>query len=107
MKFYRLNNFIKGWLIGDFEPSIIKTKDFEFAIKEYIKGDEEDKHLHKIAAEITVVVSGSFKMNDKILKKGDIICLKPNETADFHCLEDGSTAVIKKPSVKDDKYLVK
>ena len=28
-----LNNFIKGWFIGDFKPTILNTSDFEIAIK--------------------------------------------------------------------------
>lgn len=107
MEIYELKNFIKGWLVGNFEPSIIKTKEFEFAIKDYKKGDEEAAHVHKKADEITVIINGNFKMNDKILKAGDIVWIKPGEATDFFCLKKGSTAVIKKPSVKDDKYLVK
>jgi mannose-6-phosphate isomerase-like protein (cupin superfamily) len=105
MKKFKLENFIKGWIIGNFEPNIIKTDKFEFAIKEYKKGDKEVVHFHKKADEISVIISGVFKMNDEILKKGDIVWISPLEVTDFFCLEDGYNAVIKIPSVKNDKYL--
>jgi len=106
MQLKKLSDFIKGWIVGDFEPSLIKTKDFEVAVKEYQTGDKEQAHLHKVAEEITVIVSGKFKMNEQILIKGDIIHLEPGESADFECLATGATTVIKMPSVQGDKYII-
>ena len=106
MKKYHLKNFTRGWIVGDFEPAILKTKGFEFMVRDYVKGEKEARHVHKVADEISVVVSGVFKINGVILHKGDIIHLEPNVSADFECLEDGTIAVIKMPSVKGDKYLV-
>jgi len=106
MTILNLKQFIRGWIIGDFDPCIIKTKEFEVGLKEYKKGDKESAHVHKVAKEITVVSFGRFKMNDKILEKGDIVQLDPNEVGSFECLEDGMITVIKMPSVKGDKYIV-
>ncbi len=106
MKIQRLENFTKGWVVGDFDPSIIKTKDFEFMVRYYKTGDTEAKHVHKIAEEITVIVSGKFRMNDKIVTAGDAVHLMPGEATDFECIEDGSNAVVKIPSVLGDKYIV-
>lgn len=105
MDLYKLESFTKGWIIGDFIPNIIETNAFEFAIKEYREGDKEDKHFHKIAKEITVVVSGKIKMNDCVLEKGDIILIQPGEEFKFEALEDCITAVIKTPSAKNDKFI--
>jgi quercetin dioxygenase-like cupin family protein len=104
MKIYKLENFTRGWMVGDFEPSIIRTKDFEFMVRSYHEGDKEEKHLHKKADEISVVVSGKFRMNDAVLSPGDIVHLQPGDPADFECLEAGATAVVKTPSVLNDKY---
>ncbi len=106
MKKYRLENFTRGWIVGDFSPTILPTKDFEFMVREYKKGDTEPRHVHKKADEITVIISGKFKMNGDILSKGDVIHLEPGTDADFECIEDGANAVIKTPSVNGDKYLV-
>jgi quercetin dioxygenase-like cupin family protein len=104
MQITRLENYTKGWVVGDFEPNVIKTKDFEFAVKFYEQGDKEQNHIHKVAKEITVIVNGEFKMNQQNLKAGDVVYLAPGEAADFECLSKGSTAVIKTPSVQGDKY---
>lgn len=104
MKKYNLANFTRGWLVGDFEPNIIRTKDFEFMVRSYAKGEKETKHVHKVADEISVVVSGKFRMNGMELGPGDVIHLSPGDPADFECIENGATAVVKTPSVKNDKY---
>lgn len=106
MKKYKLNTFTRGWIIGDFEPSLSKTKDFEVAIMHMNEGEISEKHLHKIAEEVTVIVSGKFKINGEIFVAGDIIHLSPGESADCECLESGHQTAIKIPSVKGDKYLV-
>lgn len=106
MKKYKLENFTRGWIVGDFEPNIIRSKDFEVMVRYYKAGDKEAKHVHKIADEITVIISGKFKMNGEILTAGDIIHLLPNDPTGFECLEDGANVVTKCPSVMGDKYLV-
>jgi quercetin dioxygenase-like cupin family protein len=100
-----LENFIKGWFIGNFEPTLLSTQDFEIAIKKYKKGDYEESHFHKISTEYTIIVKGKVKMNGIIYKTDDIITIQPNEKTDFECLTNVITCVIKIPSSKNDKYL--
>lgn len=104
MKTAKLSNMIKGWFVGNFDPSLYKTDDVEVAIKLYKSGDYEEMHHHKIATEITVIVSGRVKMNKNEFASGDIIVVKPNEATDFLVIEDTATAVVKIPGAKDDKY---
>ena len=101
-----LDNFTKGWLIGDFEPALINNKDIEVGIKYYKKGDIETNHYHKIATEYTVVVSGIVKMLDSIFVKGDIVVITPNICNQFECIEDACLVVFKTPSIINDKYIV-
>ncbi len=96
----------KGWIVGNFEPSLYKTNDFEVAVKKYKAGDKDEKHYHKVATEITVVVSGMVLMNGVTYNSGDIITIEPGEATDFEALSDSVTTVIKVPCVKDDKYIV-
>lgn len=105
MKVAKLEDMVKGWFVGNFEPSLIPTNDVEVAVKSYDKGDAEDTHYHKIATEITVVVSGSVKMNNIIYNKGDIVTIEPNEFTDFEALEDTVCTVVKFPGASNDKYL--
>lgn len=102
----KLMGMTKGWFVGNFSPSILKTDDVEIAVKEYKKGDFEEKHFHKIAKEITVIGRGKVIMNGREFKTGDIITINPGEITDFRVLEDAITTVVKLPCVKNDKYLV-
>ena len=105
MKVAKLEDMVKGWFVGNFDPTLLKTNDVEIAVKEYKKGDYEKKHYHKIATEITVIVSGRVKMNNVEYKKGDIIVTEPNEATDFEALEDTVNTVVKYPGANNDKYL--
>ena len=96
----------KGWVVGDFEPTLYNTKDVEVAVKKYNSGDYEPLHYHKIATEITIIGKGKVLMNGKEYKTGDIITIKPGEKTDFKVLEDTLSTVVKLPCVKNDKYIV-
>lgn len=106
MKTSNINEMVKGWFIGNFEPSLLKTNDVEVAVKNYNKGDYESAHYHKIATEFTVIISGRVKMNNIEYKSGDIIVMEPNESTDFEALEDNTVnVVVKIPGANNDKYL--
>lgn len=104
MKKARLEDMIKGWFVGDFEPTLIKTRDVEVAVKEYSKGEREGCHYHKVATEITVISSGRVRMNGMEYGKGDIVVIEPRESTDFEALEDSIMTVVKYPGEKNDKY---
>lgn len=104
MKKYSLTEMVKGWFIGNFAPSIVKTSAVEVGIKRYAKGDKEGLHHHRVAEEITVIVSGKAKMNGITYEQDDIVYIDRNEATDFEALEDTITAVVKLPSAKGDKY---
>jgi anti-sigma factor ChrR (cupin superfamily) len=105
MEFKKLNQFTKGWLIGDFVPVLFRNKDVEVALKFYEKGQKEPSHYHLIAIEHTVIIKGSVKINGETYMDGDIITTNPGESIDFYPLTDLYTLVIKTPSVIGDKYL--
>ena len=104
MKVENLAAMKGGWFVGNFEPSIIKTNDVEVAVKIYKKGDYEQAHYHKIATELTVIVSGRVKMFHTEFEKGQIIVVEPEDITDFEALEDTVCAVVKYPGAHHDKY---
>ena len=107
MKVAKLEDMFKGWFVGNFDPTLLRTNDVEVAVKSYNKGDYEAKHFHKIATELTVIISGRVRMNGIEYGKGDIIVMEPNEATDFECLEDGTqNVVVKIPGANNDKYLL-
>lgn len=106
MKSAKLGEMIRGWFVGNFEPTVYRTNEVEVAVREYRAGDSEAAHFHKIATEITVVQTGSVKMFGKIWNSGDIIIVEPNDATDFVALTDAVTVVVKIPGANNDKYLV-
>lgn len=96
---------IRGWFVGGFEPTLYKTTDVEVAIQHFKAGDKEASHCHKIATEITVIISGRARMKRNEVTAGDIIRIPPGEYIDFEALEDTVTAVVKLPGALNDKYL--
>jgi hypothetical protein len=58
-----------------------------------------------VATEITVICSGSVRMNGTNYIKGDIIIIEPLESTDFEALEDTITTVVKYPGAENDKYI--
>lgn len=106
MKTAKLKDMTKGWLVGNFEPTLYKTNDCEVAIKSYHKGDVEAAHYHKIATEITAIVNGKVRMFDTIFTEGDIVIVEPGDITAFEALEDSVNVVVKLPGVNNDKYEV-
>lgn len=102
---YNIDDFLRGWFVGGFEPTLYKTTDVEVAVQRFNKGDKEASHCHKVATEITVIVSGKARMKGHILAAGDILRIEPGEFTDFEALEDTVTTVVKLPGALNDKYL--
>lgn len=106
MKHYNLMDFVKGWFIGPFAPTLLSTEAFECALKRYRAGDKEAKHVHKEATEYTVIADGTVRMNGVEYGRDSIIEIKPGEATDFEALTDVITFVVKVPAIAGDKYLV-
>ncbi len=106
MKYYKLENYTRGWIVGDFLPSILRTKAIEVGIKSYKKGEKEVQSAHEYTWEITVVISCVIKMYNKILSKNEIILLEPGDVSGFECIEDSSLVIVKYPSNPNDKITI-
>ena len=107
MEKFDLDKMTRGWFVGDFEPTIIKTKHCEVGVKFYTAGTIESAHYHSKAEEVTVVVAGKVRMNDVILGAGDIVKVLTDEVVEFEALEDSTTVIYKTASVAGDKFLIK
>ncbi|MBT8545270.1 cupin domain-containing protein [Polynucleobacter paneuropaeus] len=107
MKVFNLDDMTKGWFVGNFTPTVLATNQVEVGVKQYQKGDYECRHYHKVATEITVIISGKVRMNDQIYSAGDILVIPPGESTDFEVLEKVTTVVVKYPGAQNDKYIGK
>jgi anti-sigma factor ChrR (cupin superfamily) len=105
MKKNSLSEMIGGWFVGNFEPVVLNSTDFEVAVKYYEAGTTEPYHYHKIARELTVIVLGEVLMSGNKYVKGDIIDISPGLATDFHAITNCITVVVKTPSIADDKYI--
>jgi quercetin dioxygenase-like cupin family protein len=105
MKNYRIEDFTKGWVVGDFEPSLHKNSQMEVGVKFFKKGEVEQKHHQNIATEITIVISGTVSFNDEEFNSGDVIVVEPKEKTIFKSLTDSSVTCLKFPSIPNDKVL--
>lgn len=101
---FSLENMIKGWFVGNFEPSLFKTNDVEVGVKKYLAGDYENAHFHKIATEFTVIISGVVEMNGIQYVENDIIKIIPGVSTNFKAITDAVTVVVKLPGANNDKY---
>ena len=106
MKKHRIENFTRGWFIGDFDPSVLRTKDFEVGLLTHKKDEVWPKHYHKIGTEYNVLISGSMTVCEEKINTGDLFIIEPNEIARpvFH--EDCIILCVKAPSAPKDKYEV-
>jgi hypothetical protein len=85
MKVHRLDDMTRGWFVGDFEPTLYRTDAVEVAVKHYQAGDAEERHVHRVATELTAVVSGSVRMDGRDVVAGDIVVLGSGDIVPADC----------------------
>jgi len=98
-----LKNMKDGWLIGNFEPSILKTDSFEVCVKE-VKNDEP--HYHKKGKEYNIVLDGEVEINGTIFKKDDVFIIEAFEVVNVEVLGYCRVLVVRPYSNPKDKYIV-
>ena len=102
-----LSDFKGGWFIGDFEPSILRTKHFEVALKRHLRGEEWPKHKQKEATEYNLVTMGLIQVGDKHYGVGDIFVVPPGLAMKPEFIDPWNEVVcIKVPSLPGDKHMV-
>lgn len=104
MQVKAISDFHRGWFIGDFEPSVLRTAGFEVGYLTHKKGEYWAPHYHAIATEINYLIRGKIGFADKIIEAGSVFVFEPNEVAAPVFLEDCELIVVKTPSCPKDKY---
>lgn len=107
MNLSKLKDYHRGWIIGDFDPSILRTKDFEIGVLFHPKGEVWPAHYHKDSVEYNVLIIGKMIIQGKEINSGDVFVFEKNEVADPVFLEDCTVLCVKVPSIPADKYEVK
>jgi hypothetical protein len=104
MQRYKLSDCgARGWFIGNFDGAVHRTKDFEVTYQKNQRG-QTASHIHKLAYEITLVISGRQICNGQMFVAGDICILEPGDISQIEYLEETEVVTIKTPSIPDDKH---
>jgi len=103
MKKAKLNDFIRGWFVGNFEPSLLKA-DFEVGVAKHTAGEYHQDHFHKKSLEINVVIEGEMLINGEKFGPGDIFVLYPYEVSQAKFLTDVTVVIVRDKSDTSDKY---
>jgi quercetin dioxygenase-like cupin family protein len=104
MKRHKISDFTRGWFIGHFEKSVLRTDQFEVALIQHKKNEHWPAHIHKVATEYNVLIKGKMIICGEEINEGDLFILEPNEVAEPVFLEDCTVLCVKTPSVTGDKY---
>lgn len=106
MNITKITDYVRGWFIGDFEPTVLRTKDFEVGVLSHHKGESWASHYHKDSVEYNVLVSGKMIIQGQELNSGDVFVFEKGEIADPVFLEDCTVVCVKVPSIPSDKFEV-
>lgn len=106
MNITKLKDYFRGWFIGDFEPSVLRTKDFEVGVFVHCKDEKWPSHYHKDSVEYNVLISGKMTVQGKELNSGDVFVFEKGEIANPIFLEDCTIVCVKVPSIPGDKFEV-
>ena len=101
-----LNDYTRGWLIGNFEPNIKKTTEYEIGILQHKQNEKWQFHYHKDAIEINIILSGEMIINNIKISENTIFIFKQNMISCPVFLTDCKIICIKIPSIPTDKYYI-
>lgn len=103
----KMSDMKGGWFIGDFDPSVLRTSQFEVCYHIHKKGEKWDVHYHAKSLEINYLIRGQMIIQGVTLNAGDIFSLEPFEIADPQFIEECELIIVKVPSVIGDKIIIK
>lgn len=104
MEIISVDGFTGGWFIGDFEPTVLRTKDFEVAFKEHRAGEHWATHYHQLSDEINYLISGEMEINDIKLVGPVVFRINKGEISRPVFITDVKLIVVKVPSIPGDKH---
>ena len=108
-KFQKIANIsetFRGWSIGDFEPSIYKTKMFEVGVLLHKQGEQWPYHIHDTITECNYLVYGEMRLSGRLFSSGDCFNFYPGHPAIPEFLSDCLIICVKYPSIPKDKRVI-
>lgn len=101
-----IDDYIRGWLIGDFIPSIVRTSAYEVGISRHKKGEHWGFHYHHELDEYNILLSGKMYINNRLLESGDYFMIPKDIIACPKFVEDCTIVCLKSPSKPKDKIII-
>jgi len=106
MKIDHIDCFKGGWFLGSFDPSLLKTEDFEVGYKKHTKEEGVESHVHYQVTEYNLMISGEMVVNGVTVTKGLIFIIPPGEAVKVDVVSDVVEVIcVKTPSIPEDKEL--
>ncbi len=106
MEVVNLSSMLRGWFIGNFEPSVLKTNFLEVGVVTHKKGEEWREHYHTSSIEYNLLLDGIMTVNGTPINKNDIFIIDKNESSSPMFLTDCRILVIRIPDIRNDKVIV-
>lgn len=106
MKINHIDNFTAGWVVGNFSPALVHSKDIELGVKHFTAGTPIERHYQKESTEYNYIAQGEILANGQHLKQGDIFIYEPGEITEVENLTDVIVVVWKTPSLGYDDKVV-
>jgi|688.fasta_scaffold1070583_2 hypothetical protein len=105
-EFFDLADYYRGWVVGNFSPSIERIDSCEVSVIHHTKQEESQAHYHTSSREINIVVLGKVRVNNVTLEENGIFVYNAFEVSEVEFLEDSILCVIRVPSTPTDKVIV-
>ena len=103
MKNDKLDNYISGWIVGNFCPTLVNRSDIEISIKTFHQYEYSGFFYRRRDTEYVIVIEGCIVSNGVKYGKGDILVISPSEIIDLFPIVETVCALIKTPGGKTDK----
>lgn len=100
---YNLNNYKSGWIIGNFEQSIIKTDELEIGILSYKKNEKINYYYNDFLNEINILIKGNMLLNGNKIYQNNIFNIPKKQIITPIFLEDCKLLIIKLCIINNNK----
>ena len=102
-----LGKFVRGWFVGNFHPTLLRTSDFEVGINIHKKTvDSYDFHYHEEVEEFNILIWGNMILNNVNITQGQYFNVKPRQITCSIYTEDTMILCVKSISSPKDKFLI-
>jgi choline kinase len=99
-------NMVRGWFIGDFLPSILRTQEFEVGFGDHFVNQKWPYHIHDDMEEYNYVLEGSLQLSGIDYHTGDFFMFERGTPAIPSFATHCKIVCIKSPSVRGDKRVI-